>query len=64
MLILFDDYSSIFFHFLPSPVLDFPPNLFIAIASVVWASIEILPNDIAPVANLLTILAADSTSSI
>jgi hypothetical protein len=35
-----------------------------AMASVVWASIEILPNDIAPVANLLTILAADSTSSI
>ena len=33
--------------FAPSPVLDFPPNRFIAIASVSWASSLIDPNDIA-----------------
>ena len=36
---------------------------FIAIASVVWASREIEPNDIAPVAKRLTISLAGSTSS-
>ena len=34
-----------------------------AIASVSWASLEIEPYDIAPVANLLTISLAGSTSS-
>ena len=48
----------------PSPVLLFPPSLFIAIASVVCASQEMEPNDIAPVANLLYIFSAGSTSSI
>src|SRR5271167_934923 len=38
----------------PSPVLDLPPIRFIAIASVVCASREIEPNDIAPVAKRLT----------
>jgi hypothetical protein len=47
----------------PSPVLDLPPNRFMAIASVVCASHEIEPNDIAPVANRWTICAAGSTSS-
>jgi hypothetical protein len=36
---------------------------FIAIASVVWASVEIEPSDIAPVAKRLTISLAGSTSS-
>ena len=39
----------------PSPVLDLPPRRFIAIASVVCASVDIEPSDIAPVANLFTI---------
>ena len=39
----------------PSPVLDLPPILFIAKASVVCASLDIDPKDIAPVANLFTI---------
>ena len=47
----------------PSPVLDLPPIRFIAIAKVAWASVEIDPNDIAPVTNLFTISLADSTSS-
>ena len=47
----------------PSPVLDLPPNLFIAIARVECASVEIEPKDIAPVANLFTISDAGSTSS-
>ena len=38
----------------PSPVFDLPPIRFIAIASVVWASRLIDPNDIAPVENRLT----------
>ena len=45
----------------PSPVFDLPPILFMAMASVVCASREILPKDMAPVANLFTILAAGST---
>src|SRR6476661_8317409 len=36
---------------------------FIAMASVAWASVEIEPSDIAPVAKRLTISLADSTSS-
>ena len=48
----------------PSPVLLLPPNRFIAIARVVCASHEIEPKDIAPVANLLYIPDAASTSSI
>ena len=32
----------------PSPVLDLAPIRFIAIASVVWASIDILPKLMAP----------------
>ena len=47
----------------PSPVFDLPPIRFIAIANVVCASVEIDPNDIAPVAKRLTISLADSTSS-
>ena len=47
----------------PSPVLDFPPNRFIAIARLSCASLEIDPYDIAPVLNLLTISDAGSTSS-
>ena len=48
----------------PSPVFDLPPIRFIAIARVVCASVEIDPNDIAPVANRLTISVQGSTSSI
>ena len=48
----------------PSPVFDLPPSLFMAIAKVVWATVDIEPNDIAPVANLLTISDTGSTSSI
>src|SRR5229473_2918261 len=47
----------------PSPVFDLPPMRFIAIASVVCASREIEPNDMAPVENRLTISFAGSTSS-
>ena len=43
---------------------DLPPMRFIATASVVCASVEIEPSDIAPVAKRLTISAAGSTSSI
>src|ERR1700688_4575994 len=38
----------------PSPVLDLPPKRFIAMARVSWASLEIEPYDIAPVAKRLT----------
>ncbi len=48
----------------PSPVLDFPPMRFIAIASVSCASLLMDPNDIAPVAKRFTISLAGSTSSI
>ena len=41
--------------------MDFPPILFMATARVEWASIEMEPNDIAPVTNLLTISEAGST---
>src|ERR1700721_1278935 len=44
----------------PSPVLDLPPIRFIAIASVVCASREVEPNDIAAVAKRLTISLAGS----
>ena len=47
----------------PSPVFDLPPMRFIAIASVVCASREIEPKDMAPVAKRRTICAAGSTSS-
>ena len=47
----------------PSPVFERPPRRFIAIASVSWASVEIEPSDIAPVAKRLTISLAGSTSS-
>ena len=47
----------------PSPVLDLPPIRFMAIASVVCASREIEPNDIAPVAKRLTMSLAGSTWS-
>src|SRR6202034_2350032 len=39
----------------PSPVFDLPPIRFIAMESVVWASREIEPYDIAPVEKRLTI---------
>jgi len=41
-----------------------PPSLFMAMASVACASIEMEPYDMAPVLNRFTMLAADSTSSI
>ena len=47
----------------PRPVLLLPPMRFMATASVAWASVEIEPSDIAPVAKRLTISAAGSTSS-
>ena len=47
----------------PSPVLDLPPIRFMAIAKVACASVEIEPNDIAPVAKRFTISFADSTWS-
>ena len=47
----------------PSPVLLFPPILFIAMARLSCASLEIEPKLIAPVQNLLTISLADSTCS-
>ena len=46
----------------PSPVLDLPPKRFMATAKVVWASDEIEPKDMAPVAKRLTISDAGSTS--
>ena len=39
----------------PSPVFDLPPMRFMAMASVVCASREIEPNDMAPVAKRCTI---------
>src|SRR5665647_3500705 len=48
----------------PSPVFDLPPMRFIAMASVVWASREIDPYDMAPVEKRRTIDLAGSTSSI
>src|SRR3990170_3761 len=39
----------------PSPVLDLPPNRFMAMARVSWASAEIEPYDMAPVEKRLTI---------
>ena len=48
----------------PSPLFDFAPMRFIAIASVSCASAEIDPYDIAPVAKRFTISATGSTSSI
>ena len=47
----------------PSPVFDLPPSLFIAMARDSWASVEIEPKLIAPVAKRLTISFSDSTSS-
>ena len=47
----------------PSPVFDWPPMRFIAIASVSCASRESEPSDIAPVEKRLTISLAGSTSS-
>ena len=47
----------------PSPVFDFPPIRFIAIASVECASVDIEPSDIAPVANRVTIAVQGSTWS-
>ncbi len=44
-------------------MLDLPPIRFMAIASVVCASREIEPNDMAPVANRLTMSLAGSTWS-
>ena len=48
----------------PSPVFDLPPIRFMAMASVVCASREIEPNDMAPVEKRRTIFLAGSTSSI
>ena len=48
----------------PSPVFDRPPRRFMAIASVVCASHEIDPNDMAPEAKRFTIDSTGSTSSI
>jgi hypothetical protein len=47
----------------PSPVFERPPMRFIATASVVCASVEMEPRDMAPVAKRLTMSFADSTSS-
>lgn len=47
----------------PSPVLDLPPNWFMAMARVSCASLEMEPYDIAPVEKRLTISSTDSTSS-
>ena len=47
----------------PSPVLDFPPRRFIAMAMVVCASQEMEPKLMAPLANLLTMVSTLSTSS-
>src|SRR3954463_12103490 len=48
----------------PSPVFDFPPRRFMAIARFSWASFEMEPYDIAPVENRFTIASTGSTSSI
>lgn len=45
----------------PSPELDFPPNLFIAIAIASCVSLEIAPRDIPPVQKRWTMEDADST---
>lgn len=45
----------------PSPELDFPPNLFMAMAIASWVSLEIAPSDMPPVQNLSTIAVAGST---
>ena len=45
----------------PSPVFDFPPSSFIAIASDSCDSVDIEPRLIAPVANLFTISFSNST---
>ena len=47
----------------PSPVFDLPPIRFMAMASVVCASREIEPNDMAPVEKRRTMVLAGSTSS-
>ena len=47
----------------PSPVLDLPPMRFMAMASVVCASQEMEPKDMAPVENRLTMADVGSTSS-
>ena len=47
----------------PSPVFDFPPIRFMAIARVSWDSGEIEPSDIAPVEKRRTMSLAGSTSS-
>ena len=47
----------------PSPVLDLPPMRFMAMAKVACASVEMEPNDMAPVAKRLTISFAGSTLS-
>ena len=47
----------------PSPVFDLPPMRFMAMASVVCASREIEPNDMAPVEKRRTMFLAGSTSS-
>jgi len=47
----------------PSPQLLFPPIMFIAIASVSWASADSEPCDIAPVENRRVIASTGSTSS-
>ena len=46
----------------PSPEQDAPPILFIAIASVSWASFDKAPWDMLPVPNLFLIDVIDSTS--
>ena len=47
----------------PSPVFERPPNVFIAVASVSWASLLSEPKLIAPLTNRLTISDTGSTSS-
>ena len=44
-------------------MLDLPPIRFMAMARVVWASVEMEPSDMAPVAKRLTMSLAGSTSS-
>src|SRR5574337_1267709 len=48
----------------PSPVFDLAPSLFMAMASVSWASWLMEPYDMAPVAKRLRIASTGSTSSI
>jgi hypothetical protein len=47
----------------PSPELDFPPSLFIAIAIASWVSLEMAPRDMPPVQNRCTMLEIGSTFS-